>query len=836
MKPPKIITMKTPLVPLLLAGILLCPAADAVEVADAALDYQTAPEIDIAGGFAPTAPPEGWEYLYSDAFAGGTEVALLANDEVGNAGNDGFGGDAGTNGTPAVLGTITGGGTDLAVFTNAGHAGVVGEDLLIHPGNTPQSAYVIVRYTINADDIDTIGNFAAITGSFRDLQGNNNANAGGSVQVQVLLNDTSLFSATGAESRLFADGMLPSGIFNLETTVAAGDTISFVVFNNGPFFGDETALQASIDLTPPPVDMSPRILTDPISQDLFISDTLNLSVSASGEEPLSYQWQRDGVDIPGATEPTFTIDSLVAEDAGSYVAVVTNNFGSTPSAAAVITLEVLRPTVITQPIAQTLAIGDTLTLSITVEGSEPITFQWLQDLAPIIGANESTYTVASVTIEDAGEYECEVENSAGEDLSEFVVVEVRDNVAPVGIAQDEATSVNVPLILPVAQLATDADNDPLLFVGADLTSAGGATVIFSETEAAYIPVPNSTATDDTFNVIVSDGFEMVTVPVTVDVLSTESTVIANPAADYVDSSTLPDSWTYLSSDAASGGFETALQPDTGLGNGGNTGFGNTGVNFNVPAILGGLDGGAQFEIFDDGFEGSTESLDDGNRGLEGIDLLFHTGDDAGVAFAIARYTVTAADLASGSNAVIEGSFRDLSGGTGGGGADSVAASIFLNGTELFSATGAGGRLFPSDATFNLTPVATINAGDIISFAVGNNGTFGGDETALRATISLTGTPAPQASGVILDAPEIIGDDVVFTFTRDEGAEDTEVFVFEFSEDLMFGAPNQILIDTGAPEVTLGTPSGGRQEVTVTIGIDTLANTDRLFGRVVNTLD
>src|SRR5262249_18714904 len=55
-------------------------------------------------------------------------------------------------------------------------------------------------------------------------------------------------------------------------------------------------------------------------------------VTASGQEPLSYQWRKDGVDladggaISGVHTTTLTIDPTAAGDAGSYDIVVTDNF------------------------------------------------------------------------------------------------------------------------------------------------------------------------------------------------------------------------------------------------------------------------------------------------------------------------------------------------------------------------------------------------------------------------------------------------------------------------------------------------------------------------------
>ena len=60
---------------------------------------------------------------------------------------------------------------------------------------------------------------------------------------------------------------------------------------------------------------------------------MSFSVTATGTEPLSYQWQKDGVDltdggsITGATTATLTIADVMESDEGGYRCVVTNTAG-----------------------------------------------------------------------------------------------------------------------------------------------------------------------------------------------------------------------------------------------------------------------------------------------------------------------------------------------------------------------------------------------------------------------------------------------------------------------------------------------------------------------------
>uniref|UniRef100_UPI003561957A sulfatase-like hydrolase/transferase n=1 Tax=Pontiella sp. TaxID=2837462 RepID=UPI003561957A len=175
--------------------------------------------------------PYGWRYLEASAPSGGVEVPLVAGSAVGSEGNTGFAG----SGSAAVLGSADAG-SFVIESTNTANAAVAGTDLLVVPG----AAYVILRYTIDGNDVSFGKTCASITGSFRDLVG---GTSDASVTVQVFHNETELFSAAGANGRLLkADGSFDLG----DVTVAEGDTIGFVIGSNGNAAGDEVALTATM--------------------------------------------------------------------------------------------------------------------------------------------------------------------------------------------------------------------------------------------------------------------------------------------------------------------------------------------------------------------------------------------------------------------------------------------------------------------------------------------------------------------------------------------------------------------------------------------------------------
>jgi hypothetical protein len=80
----------------------------------------------------------------------------------------------------------------------------------------------------------------------------------------------------------------------------------------------------------------PTIYEDPADTTACLGGIGQLSVIAGGASPLTIQWRKDGIDIPGAVGSTLIIDPVEAGDAGSYDVTVTNGMGSLTSGPALL--------------------------------------------------------------------------------------------------------------------------------------------------------------------------------------------------------------------------------------------------------------------------------------------------------------------------------------------------------------------------------------------------------------------------------------------------------------------------------------------------------------------
>jgi glucose/arabinose dehydrogenase len=118
---------------------------------------------------------------------------------------------------------------------------------------------------------------------------------------------------------------------------------------------------------------APVITTHPQDRSAAIGESVTFSVVASGNAPLSYQWQRNGLDITGANASSYTVNSVATGDNGArFRAVVSNAVGSVTSNEGVLTVTNNQaPTAtITAPAAgTTFRAGDTIDYSGT--GSDP---------------------------------------------------------------------------------------------------------------------------------------------------------------------------------------------------------------------------------------------------------------------------------------------------------------------------------------------------------------------------------------------------------------------------------------------------------------------------------
>jgi glucose/arabinose dehydrogenase len=185
-------------------------------------------------------------------------------------------------------------------------------------------------------------------------------------------------------------------------------------------FGNATSNEATLTVNAPP-----NINTNPADQTVTQGQPATFMVAASGSTPLSYQWQRNQINISGATASSYMIASTALPDNGAkFRCVVSNAFGSATSNEATLTVTA-PPSITSQPSNQTAAQGQPATFMVAATGSTPLSYQWQRNQVNISGANASSYMIASTALPDNGaKFRCVVTNAFGNATSNEAMLTV----------------------------------------------------------------------------------------------------------------------------------------------------------------------------------------------------------------------------------------------------------------------------------------------------------------------------------------------------------------------------------------------------------------------------
>ena len=110
-----------------------------------------------------------------------------------------------------------------------------------------------------------------------------------------------------------------------------GSLFSVVVSNVA---GSVTSVDAKLT-----VKLPPTITSQPANKTVKVGRTPTFSVTATGYKPLSYQWRKNGTNIAGATDSSYTTPPVTKADSGSlFSVVVSNSVGSVTSNNALLTV------------------------------------------------------------------------------------------------------------------------------------------------------------------------------------------------------------------------------------------------------------------------------------------------------------------------------------------------------------------------------------------------------------------------------------------------------------------------------------------------------------------
>ena len=229
--------------------------------------------------------------------------------------------------------------------------------------------------------------------------------------------------------------------------------------------------------------LNPGIVIAPVNQSTTTGQAATFSVVVSGSGPVSYQWLKNGTNIVGATNATYTTPTLVAADNGAtFSVVVGNSAGSVTSSVATLTLTdvPIPPAITSQPSSQMVNVGQPAAFTVAATGTAPLYYQWQKNGTNIAGATSATDTIAAAQLTDAGSYAVIVTNSVGSVTSSAATLTVNDptwsgwlhlKAITINHGQVAAAQTNFPVLIVI-----NDDHDLAAHARAD-----GADLVFTDT-------------------------------------------------------------------------------------------------------------------------------------------------------------------------------------------------------------------------------------------------------------------------------------------------------------------------------------------------------------------
>lgn len=156
---------------------------------------------------------------------------------------------------------------------------------------------------------------------------------------------------------------------------------------------------------------------------------LTFTATAYGTPPIQFQWQRNGTNIPNATNillllTNIGISNLGQGNIGNYSLVLSDFSGSITSAVARLTVIGIpfAPGIITPPQSLVVGQGSNATFTVTANGTVPLSYQWFFNSTNISGATNFSFTRINVQPTNTGNYFVVVTNVSGVVTSSIAVL------------------------------------------------------------------------------------------------------------------------------------------------------------------------------------------------------------------------------------------------------------------------------------------------------------------------------------------------------------------------------------------------------------------------------
>ena len=244
----------------------------------------------------------------------------------------------------------------------------------------------------------------------------------------------------------------------------------------------------------------------PKSIDATEGDDVTLKVVASSSDTIHYQWQKDNIELVGATSDTLSIANISLSDDGIYSVSVSSGNESLNSLVALVSVapKDIAVTITNHPQPIVTVEGEQAYFEVSAEGTGPLAYQWQKGGSIIPGTNSSRLSFNPVTLDDEGTYSVTVSNDINSLQSNFANITVNESIAALEIIQQ-----------PISTETLEGNNTTF-----SVSATGGgfiayqwrknAIAISNAYEQSY-SIPSSSLTDTgTYDVVLTNSIGSIT--------------------------------------------------------------------------------------------------------------------------------------------------------------------------------------------------------------------------------------------------------------------------------------------------------------------------------------
>jgi gliding motility-associated-like protein len=153
------------------------------------------------------------------------------------------------------------------------------------------------------------------------------------------------------------------------------------------------------------------ITVHPVAKTLCEGSPATFKVETDNPTQVSYQWRKNGVNLPGKTANLLTVENITQADAGLYSCMVFNSCTTIVSNTAELKVASNSITITKHPLSKTSCLGDNFAL--TAEGTTPngtLSYTWYKVGSAVAVGTGSSYPFNPFIAAQAGIYYCVISN------------------------------------------------------------------------------------------------------------------------------------------------------------------------------------------------------------------------------------------------------------------------------------------------------------------------------------------------------------------------------------------------------------------------------------------